>query len=201
MINVLMVIGGYGTRNATFGPVDPSDGHFSFTYFLSALAAEPSFHVTKAHRAVDPGPADPSVLNNFSFATDLSVYDVILLFGFASDSDVHGSGQPERLSDAELFAITTFMNNGGGVFATGDHESLGRPLCGLIPRVRSMRKWFFPNDGGSVPRQFGEPDAPPALATTVSGTLQRRHDTTMTNWTDLDPSGGVWFDDQSDDTP
>lgn len=77
------------------------------------------------------------------------------------------------------------------MFATGDHESLGRPLCGLIPCVRSMRKWFFPNDNGSVPRQFGEPDASPALATMVSGSLKRRLDTTMTDCSDLNPRGGV----------
>jgi hypothetical protein len=39
-------------------------------------------------------------------------------------------------------AILNFMNSGGGVFATGDHYKLGACLCGAIPRVRSMRKWF-----------------------------------------------------------
>jgi hypothetical protein len=203
MIRVLMVVDGFGFRDASFSVIDPTDDWFSLTYFVGALASEPTFQLTKAHRGVDPGnPADPSVIMNFRFDQhDLSLYHVILLFGFASDTDVLGSGHPERLSDPELFRLAGFMQTGGGVFATGDHESLGRPLCGLVPRVRSMRKWFFPLDGGSVPRQFGEPDAPPAVHTTIDGVLKRRLDTTMTDWADLDPSGGNWFDDQSDDNP
>jgi hypothetical protein len=35
------------------------------------------------------------------------------------------------------------MNSGRGLFATGDHEDLGSALCGDIPRIRNMRKWFF----------------------------------------------------------
>ena len=44
-------------------------------------------------------------------------------------------------------AIRRFMDNGGGVFATGDHEDLGVTVGGYLPRVRSMRRWFSPNVG------------------------------------------------------
>ena len=38
------------------------------------------------------------------------------------------------------------MNNGGGLFATGDHGVLGKVMCGNIPRVQDMRYWDnFPN--------------------------------------------------------
>lgn len=201
MINVLVVVDGYLGRNVSFGTIDPHDSFFSLTYFMSALGAEPNFTVTKAHRGVDPGAPDPSVLTNFRFDAQPLSYDVIFLFGFCSDSDVLGSTHPQRLSDMELFALATFMQNGGGVFATGDHESLGRPLCGLLPRVRSMRKWYFPPDGGTVPQQFGEPTAPPAIGQMIGTQFARRLDTTMIDWNDLDPSGGNWFDDQSDDNP
>ena len=66
------------------------------------------------------------------------------------------------------------------MFAAGDHEDLGAALCAEVPRVRVMRRWRQPRDGG---------DAPP-----VDGL--RRHDT-------LRPGhDGVYtFDDESDDVP
>ncbi len=44
---------------------------------------------------------------------------------------------------------------GGGVFATGDHENLGQALCAEVPRIRSMRRWYY---NGSGPA--GAPEAP-----------------------------------------
>ena len=85
-----------------------------------------TFIVTKAHRDTDiAGHAD---IEHFRFdgaGVDLSLYDEILLFGLAPAPDALSP-----MSDAELAALATFMDGGGGVFATGDHEDLGVVLCG-----------------------------------------------------------------------
>lgn len=60
------------------------------------------------------------------------------------------------LSPIELTELDTYMNNGGGVFATGDHHDLGAGVCENIPRVKSMRKWRY-SDGappGSGPMRI-----------------------------------------------
>jgi hypothetical protein len=44
-----------------------------------------------------------------------------------------------RLGDAELQALSDFMNGGGGPFATGDHGYLRMYLSGSALRARSMR--------------------------------------------------------------
>jgi hypothetical protein len=78
----------------------------------------------------------------------LNKYDEVWCFGFnpgnndgAPDSDITQPGALP-LSDAELAALTTWMNTrGGGVLAMGDHDYLGASMCFRIPRVRSMRRW------------------------------------------------------------
>jgi hypothetical protein len=67
-----------------------------------------------------------------------SHYDVVFLM--ADSGDAPGELQ---LSDEKgaLEAVTAFMQQGGGLFATGDHENLGAGMCARIPRVRSMRYW------------------------------------------------------------
>lgn len=73
------------------------------------------------------------------------------------------------LSNNELTAIKRFMEEGGGVFATGDHKDLGARTCKDIPRVNSMRKWFWdptdPNNLENAPDQFGVS----RLSTTLPG--------------------------------
>lgn len=143
-----------------------SGGFDSITGFhlgqvLQVLATDPwphvTFHVTKAHRGSSPT-AD---LNGFRFdAHDLTAYSQIWLFG------IERSDAP--LSQGELRALAQFMDqHQGGVFATGDHEDLGRAMCGDVPRVRSMRRWWYPNQGPD-----GQPVAPEQSG---SG----RHDTVM----------------------
>jgi hypothetical protein len=88
------------------------------------------------------------------------------------------------ISDAERQAIRRFMDEGGGVFATGDHEDLGVSVGGYIPRVRAMRKWFWPNPGPQ-----GEPVAPHGSDATRHDTNREGHD------------AGFSFNDQSDDVP
>ncbi|MDJ0652995.1 MAG: hypothetical protein QNJ40_02495 [Xanthomonadales bacterium] len=62
-------------------------------------------------------------------------YDQIWMFGF------RGEGSGPVVSAAELGQLTDWMNKGGGVFATGDHDDLGASMCSGIPRVREMRRW------------------------------------------------------------
>lgn len=186
-VNVLIVMDGReGTAHyASFGPgdlsTDPSNGdaYFGLSEVIHTLTSEgpyiSRFKVTKAHRDTDVRNA--ADLINFRFdAHDLSAYDEIWLIGVAAP------GETTPMSDSELCALARFMDKGGGVFATGDHEDLGVELNGKVPRVRSMRKWYYPFPG---PR--GEPVAPPAIG-------NDRIDTTQFNPV-------VRFDNQSDDIP
>lgn len=86
-----------------------------------------------------------STASGFSFksaapAVTTANYDQVWLFGF----------QPGLAStDAdETRVLAKFMQDGGGVFATGDHSDIGRPLCGALPRVRKMREWSAVPMGG-----------------------------------------------------
>lgn len=76
-------------------------------------------------------------------------YDEIWCFGFkphagfihpTDDADITDAGAIAA-SDAELSVLTTWMNNKGGMFATGDHDFVGASMCGRIPRVGTMRAW------------------------------------------------------------
>lgn len=108
-----------------------------------------SFSVDTARRDPYPqGPGAPIDQNQGHISTtfrfdDLDAngklviagYDQIWLFGF------HSEGQGPVTSGPELQALTDWMNKGGGLFATGDHEDLGASMCSGIPRVREMRRW------------------------------------------------------------
>jgi hypothetical protein len=117
-----------------------SGSGFGLTQFVNTLAAS-SIHgmtpiIVKASRRVDPN-AD---IQNFNFADATngllkSRYDVVFLFGIDSE----GFGQ---LPQPQVDAIARFMQAGGGVFATGDHEDLGTALSRDVPRVRNMRYWL-----------------------------------------------------------
>jgi hypothetical protein len=81
---------------------------------------------------------------------DIGRYDQIWFFGDWPGLDANPVGVPDSIIEdedyapmqpAELQIIANWMNNGGGVFATGDHTLLGASMCHKIPRVRSMRKW------------------------------------------------------------
>ena len=73
-------------------------------------------------------------------------YDEVWCFGFkpdnfgATDANITAAAALPA-STAELAALTTWMNNKGGVFATGDHDYLGASMCHRIPRVGTMRAW------------------------------------------------------------
>jgi hypothetical protein len=173
---------------------DPgADDQFTLSVFLDALQksqtyspTSPPISVDTAHRRNITSAAFP----NFNFATtiaDLTVYDEIWLFGYEGlNDDLTPYLNFSAISPAEVTAIENFMNSGGGVFATGDHSGLGSYMCGLIPRVRSMRKWFY---SGSMPAGY-----PAAWANWPGGTADRAD-------TIVEAPDGWHFDNQSDDKP
>ena len=74
----------------------------------------------------------------------LEQYHEVFLFGFAPDnsggSDSNISAHPWYTTDNELKVLEDWMNRGGGVFATGDHDYLGASMCHRIPRVGTNAK-------------------------------------------------------------
>ncbi|MFT3825439.1 MAG: hypothetical protein QM731_16085 [Chitinophagaceae bacterium] len=151
-LKLLIVTDGSGSFDTT--------ASFGLGHFLKVFTADPAnvatdnpasyvrFTVKTAHRG-----GLPADFTNFKFDTHaLKQYDQIWLFGV----DAFGAA----LTDKELKAIATFMNEGGGVFATGDHEDLGVKMCGSLPRIRCMRRWWF-----TTPDPLGSPAAPPSTGT------------------------------------
>jgi hypothetical protein len=123
------------TDSLSFRP----DQDFGLTQFIETLASSPIHgmlpEVTRASRAG----ASPADLPGFRFDDPKvgllkSRYDVVFILGF--------DGQfTNPIDQSEVDAIATFMQAGGGVFATGDHEDLGAAISKDIPRVRDMRFW------------------------------------------------------------
>lgn len=164
----------------TDGSLDFGTGGFGLSQFLTTfntLEAETwiDYRVTTAHRTSGPQSNNPVVVahhDGFDFTdVDLNDFDQIWLFGFQTGGAI-GAG--------EVGALEDFMNNGGGVFATGDHGSIGSAMCGSIPRVQDMRHWAD-FDGGQV-----------------SMTGARRNDT---NQPEAGSTMSHYFDNQSDATP
>lgn len=119
--------------------------------------------VHTAHRSGSGGPSIPGAFNFATAATAVTVanYDQLWLFGFSTTP----------LTAAEQTRIAAFMRDGGGVFATGDHETIGRGMGANLPRVRGMRNW-----------------------STIPMTNPNRHDTVV----DAGSDGIKQFDDQAD---
>lgn len=127
-----------------------SNPNFDLTEFVAILRRSlvhgMTPRVTTAIFNPDPTTAphyDPSAphIENFKFTdreTGLSIahYDVVFLLGNNRVGEAPLTNEPGALE-----AVTAFMQAGGGVFATGDHEDLGAGLCMQIPRVRSLRLW------------------------------------------------------------
>lgn len=139
VIKVLVVADG----DVHFNP-DPTG--FSLTLFCDVLrnsaAAWETIEVITAHRsAAETG----AKLRSFKFddpvnGLQVTDYDQVWLFGYlGEDTDK----EKFSITPSEIDVITEFMNRGGGVFATGDHEDLGFAMCGQLPRVSKMRRWLF----------------------------------------------------------
>ena len=210
VVTILVVLDGREGHFASFGPSSTNDTFFGLSEVIRTLSGTDAgsligCQLTKAHRDTDPGDfnilsaADQALLKpdyqNFKFdqaGLNLEEFDELWLFG------VGGPSETTALTDSELAAISKFMQNGGGVFATGDHEDLGLPLNGRIPRVRTMRKWYFGAD--QIPPEFTT--APPLAP---AGLGPNRNDTTRKGHDDPPPlpdgTPAYWFDNQSDDIP
>lgn len=197
MVRILMVTDGKGNFSA--------NGNYSFSPVIEILADAPHwwvhFQITTAHRrkvpetfqtavsAAYPGRAATGIKRalaplplqtEFKFSTSasgpslsLQNFDQVWLFGL-------DAGTTTQLAPAEITALTSFMDGGGGVLAMGDHSTLGASLCAALPRVRYMRKWELNGVAGTPPDAFG----PDRIDTLREG-----------------PTTGFQFMDQSDDVP
>lgn len=191
----------------TDGGLDYSDQDFGLSTFVSTLVNDKlhyvEFELTLAHLRSDVTDAQvmagaPGIarsIKNFRFDEPshfaAGMYDQVWLFGietfFHFPSYAHrNANKPtypaDRLGDAELSALSAFMNGGGGLFATGDHGLLGRNLAGSVTRARSMRLWG--------------PTSPNNALDEVSMGGPRRNDTNR-----IGHDAGSQFNDQSDDVP
>lgn len=121
-----------------------------------------SFTVDVAKRDAPKDPESPDLEGlaycPFKFTDtgfDINAYDQIWFFGdnpsddSATDLEIPG-GSP--LDPTELKMLAEWMDNGGGVFAAGDHSILGASMCSKIPRVGTMRRWKQQQD---VPTKYG----------------------------------------------
>jgi hypothetical protein len=189
----------------TDGPLNFGNGDFGLSTFIQIMLNDaPSrvhFEITLAHLATnaDMLATESRItkrITDFCFDDPAqfgpTMYDEVWLFGFETfytqtaypKRAANPAKYPaERLGDAELKALSAYMNQGGGVFATGDHGSLGRGLCGSVNRVRNMRHW---TDFPAVAREISQ----------VSMEGQFRNDTNQAGH-----DVGTQFSDQSDDIP
>ena len=125
----------------TDGSLSFGASNFGLSDFINTLKTSTIHGMTPIVKTAHRG-GSAADHTNFTFSSStlsISKYDVVFLFGF------NGGGS---LPAAEVSVITKFMNDGGGVFATGDHATLGKQLCGDIPRVRGMRRWNGPTASG-----------------------------------------------------
>lgn len=187
----------------TDGGLDFGDGDFGLSAFVDTLLNDGRsyvrFEITVAHLRAGVTNAQvmsgrPGIARSIKgFAFDVAshftptMYDQVWLFGI--ETNFHNGTYPNRsgntsrypagrLGDAELDNLTAHMNSGRGIFATGDHASLGVCLGGSVDRVRNMRHW----------QDFG--------AGEVSMGGARRNDSNA-----VGHDAGSQFSDQSDDVP
>lgn len=191
----------------TDGALHFNTGDFGLSTFVHSLLGaglpQARFQITVAHLRNDVSNADVMVgvpgihnsIKNFVFDNPShftpTMYDQVWLFGF--ETYYHNSfAYPtrssntvlypaNRLGNQELQNLSIFMDNGGGLFATGDHGSLGQGLGGFVKRAQSMRLWASTNANINLDE--------------VSMAGARRNDTNQLG------DAGSQFDDQSDNIP
>lgn len=181
---------------------------FTYTALVGALEAA-GFDVDRAHRNDGvtrtgsdgiqvAAPIDPTAdITSFKFdsSANLLDYDVIWMIGLFG-RNVGGVSGTFDLTGPELAAIARFMDAGGGVFATGDHDSIGSDMSGRVLRVRAARCWYGSGDGHSpMPATFPRNFAP--LGTGRADTTQPNPAGTYSAHT----APFVWFENQSDAVP
>lgn len=199
-VNVLMVLDGEYRFDQAPAP-EPHTGSKDFTFSTLVQTFEDAgMIVYKAHRDTD---ADVTAdENGFDFSShDLLAYDVIWLFGYHGRNALPpGTGGPSGdhlLSAAEHTAIEAFMDAGGGVFATGDHDSIGADTGGHIKRVRAMRTWFGLNDTQVNTLPTGFPLNHDVMGTFQADTVQMNPQSDYSVETEV----FKFFENQSDSIP
>ena len=176
--------------------VTPGTADFTYTTLVNALTGA-GMQVTKAHRG-DDSTAD---IPMFKFKdANLLDFDVIWLIGNEGRNTHPPSGSSfplDGMGADEFNAVAAFMDHGGGVFAVGDHDSIGANMCGHLPRVRAMRSWF---GDGDTAKPAGLAGIPPNFPSMSPG----RADTTLPNPDGIyteNPAPYIWFENQSDSVP
>ena len=98
------------------------------------------FEIVTAHR--NPSKETNAEIVSFTFdASKLPPHNQPLNIDDYAQVWLFGYDPTAELSPGELLALNKFMQDGGGVFATGDHQDLGFGLCGKVARVSKMRRW------------------------------------------------------------
>jgi len=147
---------------ATPPPASSSSRDFTFTALTTALE-NAGFEVTRANRGADSTATPdfaPFAFNAPPAGHSLLEFDVIWMIGLEGRNvETPPDSLPGGLGPDQLNAIAAYMEAGGGVFATGDHDSVGANMGGWIPRVRVMRTWYGASDthspfGGGRPAEL-----------------------------------------------
>lgn len=205
-ITVLIVLDGGYRFGADAMPASTADVDFTYTTLVTALESA-GMAVTRAHRQLDS--TATAGWTGFRFDSpppghSLEEFDAIWLIGLQGrnvqipNSSASGAN---ALDELQLKAIARYMDAGGGVFATGDHDSIGADMCGRIPRVRAMRAWYgegdsFPDIPADLPPN--NPRSGPTRADTTRRNMAGQYDAAS------NPDGAtnhVWFENQSDSVP
>jgi len=104
------------------GSPDERDVHFTISQFISILrnSQSPTISITTAHRRGDPNATITTAFNFHTTVPDLSIYDVIWLFGDeGTNNNIEMPGPPPGnlvfIGTHEVAAIAEFMNGGGNV--------------------------------------------------------------------------------------
>ena len=139
--HVLLVVDGW----FSLGPQDRNDRSFSISHLISTLksSTNPRIFLDTAHR---DGSLDATIYGKFKFddpdvSSTLKKYDQIWLLAYNgyNKADPTNARLNKPLTPSELRVIAEYMEQGGGILASGDHESVGSFMCGEIPRVRTSK--------------------------------------------------------------
>ena len=146
LVRLLLVVD--GDMSLSCEECDDEGSSFISQLFDSFASAETLVFFDTAHRG---GDQQADFKDPFNFArdvSDLSRYDEIWMLSYNKWSGLGPLNEDHQsyMTEEEIFAISKFMQNGGGVLASGDHGRLGTHMFGGLPRVRAMRKWFVRND-------------------------------------------------------
>ena len=146
---------------------------------------------------------------------DLSQYDVLWLIGDEGNNGAEPgvftivSGNKVAvdapISDDEKIAIAEFMESQGGVFAVGDHDAIGFMMCGALPRVRTMRRWYEYDQGDAGGPAVSVGDGQTfALNWSGYGLISGQNNTDRNDTLIVDSTERRWsvlLNDQSDESP